>query len=58
MSKVAEVQVALASGAMREAGDEWVVAMAGDEWVVAVGGATKTIKLLDVLVLSWGVVWQ
>jgi hypothetical protein len=32
MSKVAEVQVALASGAMREA---------GDEWVVAVGGATK-----------------
>lgn len=38
-SVVAEVQVALASGAMREA---------ADEWVAAVGGATKTIRP------SWG----
>ncbi|TVU48284.1 hypothetical protein EJB05_07914 [Eragrostis curvula] len=35
MSVVAEVEVPLASGAMREA---------ADEWVVAVGGATKTIR--------------
>jgi hypothetical protein len=35
MSEVAEVQAVMASGAMREV---------GDEWVVAVGGATKTSR--------------
>jgi hypothetical protein len=35
MSVVAEVQAPLVSGGMREA---------VDEWVVAVGGATKTIR--------------
>lgn len=35
MTVVAEVQVALAAGAMFEA---------VDEWVVAVGGATKTTR--------------